>query len=145
MREAGKMREAANGEDGVALVRAAVAALNRGDIATYEAAFRPDCTRWMLGVAEPLSVATIGATLRELHQAFTGFALAEELLVGGDGHVVARWRTTGTHTGEFQGIAPTGRSISVQTCEIYALRDGAVAATWSYGDPLDLPRQLGVA
>jgi steroid delta-isomerase-like uncharacterized protein len=131
------------GGTGTEAVRAAVDALNRGDVATYESAFAANCERWMLGVATPMTSAEVATTLRDLHRAFREFRLEEELLFGCGDRVVARWRATGVHQGEFAGIAPTGRAISVETCEIYELTDGRVTATWSYGDPLDLARQLG--
>jgi predicted ester cyclase len=130
------------GADGVALVRAAVDALNRGDIDGYSAHFAPGCVRWTLGGGVPVSPIEVAVVLRDLHRAFRGFHLHEELLLGCGSHVVARWRSTGVHEGEFAGMAPTGRSISVQTCEIYELDGDAVIATWSYGDPTDLVRQL---
>jgi steroid delta-isomerase-like uncharacterized protein len=131
------------GSTGTDTVRAAVEALNRGDVTTYQSAFAADCERWMLGGVSPMTSAEVAATLRDLHRAFREFRLEEELLFGCGDRVVARWRTTGVHEGEFAGIAATGRSISVQTCEIYELTGGRVTATWSYGDPLDLARQLG--
>jgi hypothetical protein len=41
--------------------------------------------------------------------------------------VIARWRTTGVHTGEYLGMAPTSRAIDTETAEIYEFRDGNVA------------------
>ncbi len=131
------------GVTGIETVRAAVDALNRGDVATYESAFAGDCKRWMLGVESPMTAAQVAETLRDLHRAFRDFRLEEELLFGCGDRVVARWRATGIHERAFADIAPTGRSISIETCEIYELAGGRVKATWSYGDPMDLARQLG--
>jgi predicted ester cyclase len=123
-------------------VRRAVAALNQGDVDTYAAAFAPGCGRWMSGADEPLPAADVANTLRALHRAFTDFRLDEELLVASGSYVIARWRTRGRHTAEFAGLAPTGRSVDVRTCEIYQLEAGQVVATWSYGDPADMYHQL---
>ena len=123
-------------------VRRAVAALNHGDVDTYAAAFAPSCARWMSGADEPVPAVDVANTLRALHAAFTDFRLDEELLVASEPYVIARWRTTGRHTTEFAGLAPTGRSVDVRTCEIYQLEAGLVVATWSYGDPADMYQQL---
>jgi predicted ester cyclase len=130
--------------DRVELVRRAVAALNRGDVDTYAAAFAPDCLRWTNGAGEAVPAATVAETLRQLCRSFADFRLTDELLVGAGEHVIARWRSSGVHTGEFAGMAPTGLPIDVQTCEVYEFAGNQVIATWSYGDPLELPRQLGL-
>lgn len=131
----------------VEAVRAAVAALNAGDPEGYLQAFTPTSLRWVPGIEEPFPLVDIAENIGQLCAAFTGFFLGEELLFGSGRHVCARWLMTGTHSGEYLGIAPTGRVISVAQCEVYAFDAddaGRVTNTWSYGDPLALFRQLGV-
>jgi len=41
------------------------------------------------------------------------------------------------------GIAPRRREIEVQTGEIYEFGAELVVATWAYGDPGQLIRQIG--
>jgi predicted ester cyclase len=41
------------------------------------------------------------------------------------------------------GFPPKGRSIDVETCEIYEVTDGIVVASWVYGDLGQLFRQIG--
>jgi predicted ester cyclase len=131
-------------DDLVGRIRAAVAALNRGDVDTYAASFDPACLRWGNDTETAVPAADIAESLRQMHAAFEGFTIGEELLVGCGDHVVARWRVTGTHTGEFASIPPTGRSIDIAQAEIYQFAGDRVIATWNYGDPLALPRQLGL-
>lgn len=70
------------------------------------------------------------------------FRLEEEALFGAGDLVCARWRLRGTHTGDYLGIAATGRAIDVETCEVYQFDEGKVVATWTYGDPAQLFRQI---
>jgi len=37
---------------------------------------------------------------------------------------------TGTHNGEIKGIAPTGRHVSVESPEIYRIKDGKFVSHW---------------
>jgi predicted ester cyclase len=127
---------------GSTVVRAAVRALTAGAAPRYQEAFAPTCMRWTLGAGDAVPAGAVAEVLHDLHRAFDGFHLDEELLLDAGRHVVARWRTSGTHVAEYAGIAPTGRTFSVQTCEIYQLDGDAVVATWAYGDPMDLVRQL---
>lgn len=135
------------GNDQVDAVRAAVAALNSGDTDGYLLAFTPASLRWVPGIEQPFPLVAIAENIGQLSAALTGFHLGEELLFGSGRHVCARWKMVGTHTGEYFGIAATGRAISVEQCEGYefdADEGGRVTNTWSYGDPLALFHQLGV-
>jgi predicted ester cyclase len=67
----------------------------------------------------------------------------DELIAEGD-RVVARTTMVGTQQGEFFGIAPTGRSVSVPGIHILRIADGKVAEHWGVNDDLSLMRQLGV-
>lgn len=65
------------------------------------------------------------------------------LIAEGD-YVVKHWSDAGTFTGEFMGISPTGKQVSVSGLTLYRLRDGKIAElTWGY-DTFGLLRQLGV-
>ena len=67
----------------------------------------------------------------------------EDEFADGD-RVVIRWRSRGTHRGEFQGIAPTGKQITVTGITISRFADGKIAESWVGFDTQDLIRQLGV-
>ena len=60
-----------------------------------------------------------------------------------DDKVVTRWTARGTHKGKFQGIAPTGRQVSVTGMTISRYVDGKIAESWVELDTLSLMRQLG--
>jgi len=122
--------------ESVEAVRLAVTSLNDGDVDAYLAGFDPECRRWISGFGQPLDVADVGQSLRQLSAAFEGFHLDEDLLFGDERFVCARWRMRGVHVAEYLGVAPTGRSIGVETCEVYEVDGGRVVTTWVYGDVL---------
>ena len=68
---------------------------------------------------------------------------AEQIIASGD-FVVMRIRATGTHKGNFAGIAPTSKSIVVQGCSVTELRNGKAIQARLYGDNISLFQQLGV-
>ena len=47
-----------------------------------------------------------------------------------------------THTGEWEGIPPTGRTVSTAHCVIFRLRDGKLAEEWVVTDKAGLRQQL---
>ena len=69
-------------------------------------------------------------------------ASVQELLADGD-KVIERTQTSATHTGEFNGIPPTGRQVGWTEIHIYRLENGKIAEQWSEIDLLGLLVQLG--
>ncbi|MDT5336928.1 MAG: hypothetical protein QOD90_2433 [Mycobacterium sp.] len=124
------------------LLRRSAEALNRGDVEGYLSGFAPDCLRWVGGLGLSLTVADIRDNLGQLFAAFDELHLDEDLMFGGDGHVCARWTLRGTHTGEYGGIAPTLREISVETCEVYKFTGDKVAECHVYGESMSLFNQI---
>jgi predicted ester cyclase len=124
-------------------IRAAVAALNSGNIDGYLQHFDPTCERWVAGLEQPLSLTNIRDGIQHLYGAFEALYLHEDLLFGNEQFVCARWRLRGVHVKDYLGIAPTRRQIDTQTCEVYEFRGDLVVATWSYGDPGQMFRQIG--
>jgi predicted ester cyclase len=126
-------------------VRFAVAELNRGNLDGYLARFEPSCPRFVTGFEHPLTLTEVGDGLRELNLAFEGLHLGEDLLFGDERFACARWRMQGLHVNEYLGVAPTGKTISVETCEVYEVVGGVVVTSWVYGDLLgQLVGQIGV-
>jgi hypothetical protein len=127
-------------------VRSAVTCLNDGDIDAYLAHFAPSGGRWINGLGEPLALTLtdVGAGLHQLHAAFEGLRLDEDALFGDDRFACARWRMRGRHVNDYLGRSPTGRSIDVETCEVYEIGAERIVTSWVYGDVLgQLVRQIG--
>ncbi len=124
------------------LIRRSVAALNAGDVEGYLSGFSPDSPRWVSGLRTPLTISDIRANLTLLTEAFDRLHLDEDLLFGARGFVCARWTLRGVHTGDYGGIAPTHRSIALESCEIYECAGGKVVQSWVYSDMTSLFDQI---
>jgi steroid delta-isomerase-like uncharacterized protein len=66
----------------------------------------------------------------------------EELVAEGD-RVAERWTGRGTHRGELQGIAPTGRRVEVLGSVFYRIADGRIVEFRGQLDMMGMMRQLG--
>jgi steroid delta-isomerase-like uncharacterized protein len=66
----------------------------------------------------------------------------DELIADGD-TVVTRWTGRGTQLGEFMGIPPTGKQVTVTGVIITHFRGGKAAEEWELMDMLGLLQQLG--
>jgi predicted ester cyclase len=58
-------------------------------------------------------------------------------------YVLCRWILTGTHTNEFQGIAPTGKQIRVEGMSLERIGNGQIIDGFDGWDNLGFRRQLG--
>ena len=88
--------------------------------------------------------AGVRQNLEGLIRAFPDLRIeVEQILASGDS-VVTRMRATGTHQGSFAGIAPTGKSISMQACSVVEIRNGKAVRGRLYADNATLFQQLGV-
>jgi steroid delta-isomerase-like uncharacterized protein len=65
-----------------------------------------------------------------------------DLLADGD-KVTARYTWRGAHRGEFFGIPPTGKEVTVTGISIYRVAGGKIAEEWWQEDLLGLMQQLG--
>jgi predicted ester cyclase len=65
----------------------------------------------------------------------------DELIAEGDS-VFVRSTITGTHDGEFKGIAPTGRNVAADCAEVFRLADGKLVGYWCLMNVASLMRQL---
>ncbi len=66
-----------------------------------------------------------------------------DMIVEGD-KVVTRWTATGTHQGELQGIAPTGKTFSISGISIARCADRKIVEEWVNWDTLGMMKQLGI-
>ena len=85
----------------------------------------------------------------KLRIAFTQFRTAfpdwhQELieLVAEHATVVARFRCTGTHQGEWQGLEGTGRTMRIDEVYFFRVGDGLINAMWGLEDTWTRMRQL---
>jgi len=68
----------------------------------------------------------------------------EDIIAEGD-KVWVRFKVTGTHTGEYRGLAPTGKKVTETGVLIWRIVDGKIVEKESaVYDELDFLKQLGV-
>ena len=66
-----------------------------------------------------------------------------EDLVAEDDKVVARWSSVGTHSGDFMGTPPSGKTVRTTGITIFRLEDGKIVEEWSESDMLGMLQQVG--
>ena len=76
--------------------------------------------------------------------AFPDLRLTIEDLIAEGETVMARWSCRGTHKGDLNGIAPTGKQFTISGISIARFASGKMVEGWVNWDALGLMQQLGV-
>jgi predicted ester cyclase len=104
----------------------------------------PNFIARMAGIPEPLDGEGFKQFGMSFYLAFSqGKHVFDDVLVAGD-KVVTCGTFTATHLGEFQGVPPTGKQISLAIMHIDRVENGKIAEHWGQGDALGLMQQLGI-
>jgi predicted ester cyclase len=80
---------------------------------------------------------------RNVHNRLAGFpdvaSVVEQVVIADESTVVLRVRWTGTHTGPYLGVAPTGKRVDVRGITIWRFEGGTVIEDWTVGHiPLEI-------
>jgi steroid delta-isomerase-like uncharacterized protein len=132
-------------EQNKALVRRMVDELfNKGNISLVDELFAPDFVeREELPPGLPRDREGVKLLTSMLRSAFPDFkAVIEDTLAEGD-KVVVRHTWSGTHKGEWMGMPPTGKSISIGVIDIVRVADGKFVEHWGQMDSMGMMVQLG--
>lgn len=130
----------------VATIRLALKAINERDLTVNPTLVTPGFVRHDLasafrevggreGVADILQL--LMRALPDLH------IQEEEIIATDDDRAALRVTVTGTHGGDFQGVAPTGNSVEISATHTYRFEEGLFAETWQLWDVATFLRQIG--
>jgi predicted ester cyclase len=78
-----------------------------------------------------------------LRAAFPDLQLTVENIIAEGDFVAISLTARGTHQGTFQGIPPTGKSVTVSAFEVVRIENGKLAEHWGGPDTLNLLQQIG--
>jgi steroid delta-isomerase-like uncharacterized protein len=92
----------------------------------------------------PLNPERIEQGFAAMAEAFPDLRMAEADSLREGNKVAFRWLLSGTHEGEFMGIAATDRQVETMGMDIVRLVDGEIVEHWGEFDVIGLLRQIGV-
>ncbi|HNX40413.1 MAG TPA: ester cyclase [Methanothrix sp.] len=87
----------------------------------------------------------MGEVITACRAAFQHLNVTVEDMVAEGDRVAARFTARGIHSGEFMGLPPTGKSITMTGIEIFRIENGRIAELWGEANLLGLMAQLGIA
>jgi steroid delta-isomerase-like uncharacterized protein len=119
---------------------------NRGNLDVVEELFAPDYKHH--DPANPdVIVGNEGVRrhIQTLRGAFPDITFQIEDMVAQGDKVVIRWTANVTHTGDYFGIPPTGKSATITGMNTWQVQDGKAVEGWVNRDDVGLMQQLGLA
>jgi steroid delta-isomerase-like uncharacterized protein len=124
------------------LLRGFEEGINGRNYAVFEELLAPDYTNHSM--PGPGGAAGFRQIIESFVSAFPDMRITVEDVIVDGNRAATRGSWHGTHQGEFMGIPPTGKSVTVPYIDIWTLRDGKLADNWVQMDLLGMMTQLGV-
>lgn len=126
-----------------AMVRRRFTELDKKNFGILDELFDPSYLLHFPGVSRPMDLGTTRRFYEALYSAFPDLKhdIAEQVSDGNK--VVTRWTARGTHRGEWMGVAPTGKAITLTGINIYTVSRGKLSQSHVTWDILGLLQQIG--
>ena len=120
---------------------------NKGDLSVVDELFAADVVH-----TGPPSTGAVTNGIEEQKQFITAVRTAfpdvkftiDRGMLARANRVTVQWTFSGTHQGEFMGVAATGKKVTNSGISILTFAKGKIVDTYAMWDPLNLWRQLGV-
>lgn len=78
-----------------------------------------------------------------LRRAFPDLRITVEDQIAEGDKVSMRWTALGTHKGEFQGMPPTGKQMTMTAMTLARIANGKIVESWTEKDSLGMLQQIG--
>ena len=131
-------------EENKAIIRRGFEAMNAKDLAVFEQIMAPNYVNHDMPAPAP-GPEGFKQVVEMFFAAFPDMRITLEAQLG-DGPLVANLGTmTGTHQGEFMGIAATGKQVTVPFMDLWRLENGKAVENWVRLDIMGLMQQIGAA
>jgi steroid delta-isomerase-like uncharacterized protein len=118
---------------------------NQGNISLVDDLFAPDYVeRDELPPGMPRDREAVKLLTPMLHSAFPDLKATINDLIAEDDKVILHMTWTGTQKGEWMGIPPSSRSISIGVIDIFRMAEGEFAEHWGLMDSMAMMQQLDV-
>jgi steroid delta-isomerase-like uncharacterized protein len=118
--------------------------VNKGSTAAADELLHPDFVAYPPGSSQPINRERFLEFASVFRSAFPDMHDTVEDIVAEGDRVAIRVTVHGTHRGEFQGIAPTGKPIAFSGFAIFRLANGKIVENRALSDRLGLMQQLGL-
>lgn len=128
-------------EENKELVRRYLNAFNNQDEDTISDFLAEDVVEYSIH-AEQHGPQEVIEYLQSHFEMFPDYSGSTEAMIAEDDTVVVRYTASGTHSGEYHDVEPTGQQVEWTGIVIYRIEDDQIAEVWLEEDRLGLLEQL---
>jgi steroid delta-isomerase-like uncharacterized protein len=122
--------------------RLIVEGFNKGYLNKLDELFASDFKEHQNGV-EPSTLEGLKTMIRELRSVLPDLNVTIEDITADGDKVWARLVGRGTHRGNFMGVPPTGKAVTVDIIDVCRFEEGKIVEHWGVPDRLGMMEQLG--
>jgi steroid delta-isomerase-like uncharacterized protein len=133
-----------SGDENKAILRRVYELFSSGDLGALDELLTHDFVDHDPGPAQAPGVDGVREEFAAFRAAFPDLRMIPEQMVAEGDLVAARVEMTGTHSGEFMGMAPTGRSFAIFVMDLVRFEDGKAKERWGVADTGGMIEQLGL-
>ncbi|MGD1004625.1 MAG: ester cyclase [Methanoregulaceae archaeon] len=117
---------------------------SKGDLAAADALLHPEFSLHTPLPTPGPGIEAMNNVITTCRAAFHGLHVTiDDIMADGD-KVTARFTARGVHNGEFMGLPPTGKPITMTGIEIFRIQEGKIAELWGEANLMGLMQQLGI-
>jgi len=136
--------QAALEEQNKALVKSYLKGVDSYNIEIFDEVFSADAKFYFPGTFDPISREQIKQMVAGFYESFEDMThRLDDIIADGD-KVLARTTNSIVHTKEFNGIAPTGKTIWLEELHLFRISEGKIVELWVQEDFLWMWQQLGM-
>jgi steroid delta-isomerase-like uncharacterized protein len=130
-------------EENKAVVRRFFEIMNQGELDRLREVCSPDL-QWHGGSMGDFNGSEAALQMaKQFFAAFPGIQTSLDYLLAEGDKVVAHFTSRGTHGGDFMGLPPSGKPVTVAGLAHYRVAKGQIAEEWHQQDTLGLLQQVG--
>lgn len=117
---------------------------SKGDLSAADVLLHPEFSLHTPLPTPGPGIEAMNNIITTCRSAFHGLQVTvDDIMAEGD-KVTARFTARGAHKGEFMGLPPTGKAITMTGIEIFRIKEGKIVELWGEANLMGLMQQLGI-
>ena len=117
---------------------------SKGDLGAADALLHPGFSLHTPLPTPGPGIEAMNTVITTCRAAFHGLHVTVDDILADEDTVTARFTARGVHKGEFMGLPPTGKAITMTGIEIFRVQDGKITELWGEANLMGLMQQLGM-
>lgn len=115
---------------------------SNGNVKELEEIISPDFQSHFIGGFEYSGIEGAKNSILETKKAFPDWTENILEIISQGNKVVTRYRSTGTHLDNWDGIEATGKKVNIEEMSVYHLKNGKIIEQWGFWDEIELKKQM---